>query len=78
MSSARIFLDEYAKRRPIGAFLAHFGWWGLAARLGSAAHRLGAPAAVAREPVASLERLLAAIESGAAGEDLLDWSLTGS
>jgi aminoglycoside phosphotransferase (APT) family kinase protein len=73
---AAALLDAYARRRSVDSFLAHFGYWALAARLGSAAHRIGASPAVSGIPLWGLEQLLAAIERGAIGEELLNQSLT--
>ncbi len=74
--SADVFLETYVRRRSIEPLLEHFGYWALSARLGSAAHRVGAPRRVAAVPLRGLDRLQAAIESGLPGEEVLLRSLT--
>lgn len=52
------YLEAYAEQRELSTFTAHYPFWALAARLGSAAHRIGAPDPVEEIPIRSLRNLL--------------------
>jgi aminoglycoside phosphotransferase (APT) family kinase protein len=58
----RAYLEVYAEKRGLENFTAGYPFWAIAARLGSAAHRIGAPRRVAEAPLQSLRSLVRAIE----------------